>query len=176
MVLLNNCVLTMAYSPPDSVDELLKRWHKRLRESQFAHYESAKMLSRANLGLGIPVVIFSTLVGTSVFATIQSNPNLLIQITLGLLSMVAAVLASLQTFFRYSERAEKHRGVGARYGAIRREIEQVIANPQTEYSNAKETLDSLRTKIDSLADEAPEVSSQTWKRVLKQLETGNIDG
>jgi hypothetical protein len=42
------------HTNPQSPFELLTRWTKRLRESQFAHYEAAKQLDHLNYVLGIP--------------------------------------------------------------------------------------------------------------------------
>jgi hypothetical protein len=62
------------------------------------------------------------------------------------------MLASLQTFMGYAERAEKHRIAGARYGALGRELEQMLE------SNAVYdplTISEIRRRIDDLALEAP---------------------
>jgi hypothetical protein len=68
--------------------------------------------SRLNYLLGVPVVVLTTFVGTSVFATLQEDVNTSLRILVGAVSVFAAVLASLQTFLRYPERAEKHRIAG----------------------------------------------------------------
>jgi hypothetical protein len=58
---------------PDTKEELLRDWFRRLRESQFAHYESGKSYEHYNYRLGIPVVVLSTIVGTSVFASLGKS-------------------------------------------------------------------------------------------------------
>jgi hypothetical protein len=73
-----------------------------------AHYNAALRNARWNNYLGIPTVIASTVVGASIFATIDSHPAAGWKIAAGLLSLTAALLASLQTFFRFSEKYERH--------------------------------------------------------------------
>ncbi len=107
--------------------DLLNDWHRRVRESQHAHYEASKSLSGSHYWLGCPVVILSTFTGTSVFATLTSQPHLYFKIFVGIVSVLAAVLAAIQTLFKFSERSEKHRSVAVRYGAIRRDIEYLIS-------------------------------------------------
>jgi len=51
------------------------------------------------------------------------------RIVAGLLSVLAAILASLQTFLKFSERAQMHREAGARFGALVKELEQYQKNP-----------------------------------------------
>lgn len=149
-----------------AVKDLLDDWFSRLRESQFAHYEAAKAYERLNFFLGVPVVALSTLVGTTVFATLGQSLSPIVQICVGLVSVAAAVLAGIQTFLRFAERAEKHRSVAAGYGATRREIEEIRALGE---DVSKDALAALRHRIDELAKEAPHVSKAIWMRTQKQL-------
>ena len=151
----------MTKKAPGSGDELLADWFRRIREAQFAHYQSAKPLVRANYLLGVPVVALSALVGTSIFATLQEQADVGIRIAVGIVSVLAAFLSGLQTFLRFSEGAEKHRGVATRYGALRREIEMIQATNMT--ADPKK-LDEVRERFDSISMEAPEISDATWKR------------
>ena len=54
----------------DSAEVLLKDWRQRMAAASEAHYKLASGLRRNNLMLGVPVVIFSSCVGTSLFATL----------------------------------------------------------------------------------------------------------
>jgi hypothetical protein len=101
--------------------------------------------------LGVPAIVLSTLVGTAVFASLQKQPELWLQISIGLASVLAAVLAGLQTFLGYTERAEKHRIAGAKYGALGRELEVLRASDQI----SNETLEDIRKRLDVLALESP---------------------
>jgi hypothetical protein len=158
----------MVKRPPASTEELLQDWYRRARENQFAHYEAIKPLSSGNYKLGIPVALLSGLVGTSIFATLQAETAIGFRIAVGIISVLAAVLASLQTFLRLSERAEKHRAVAVRYGALRRELETAIAKggPYEE-----KLVDGLREKVDSISSEAPEIPDRVWKKVETLLKT-----
>lgn len=155
------------HTNPETPKELLTRWVQRLRESQFSHYESAKVLSRYNYFLGIPAVFLSTIVGTSVFASLGKQMEPSIQILVGLTSVLSAVLAALQTFLRFSERADKHRAVAARYGSVRRRVEEVLA--VKDESCMADDISAIRLEIDSLSDGAPNLSDRIWQRTQKLL-------
>jgi hypothetical protein len=88
-----------------------------------AHYLAAKQAERMNTWLGVPVAVTTTAVGTTIFSTFSDNPDVKLRIGTGLLSLLAAVLASLQTFFKFSEHQQKHLQAGAQYGALRRRLE-----------------------------------------------------
>ena len=132
--------------------DVLEEWYRRVAVTQAAHYFSAGYFGARKYWLGIPTVILSTLVGTTVFATLQKQPELWMQIVVGLASVTAALLASLQTFLGYSERAEKHRIAGAKYEALGRELEQLIAD---EIAPPPETISEVRKRLDDLAVESP---------------------
>jgi hypothetical protein len=92
----------------------------------------ADRLTRSNLRLGIPVVILSTVIGTSVFATLEQQVSLPVRVAVGILSVATAAIASLQTFLRLGERSEKDRVAAALYSALRRDIEDALATPRKE--------------------------------------------
>jgi hypothetical protein len=132
--------------------QVLDDWYQRVAVTQRAHYLSADYFGARKYWLGIPAVVLSTLVGTSVFATVQKQPELWLQITVGLASVAAALLASLQTFLGYAERAEKHRVAGAKYGALGRELEQIRASDTLQ---SAEAMSEVRKRLDDLAVESP---------------------
>lgn len=154
-------------------EETLSKWERRARESQFSHNESAKTFEAAGYWVGIPVVVLSSTVGTTVFATLQKQVSFGVQLTVGAISVLSAVLAGLQTFLRFPERAEKHRAVAADYGTVRRQIEAVLALSLPVRGSSKDCLEAVRKKLDSLAQIAPNVPTRVWKRTIEELGTRN---
>jgi len=147
----------------DTPELLLERWHKRVRESQFAHYEACNKLSRFQYWLGIPAVVLSTLVGTSVFATLQKDASLQIKTATAAASVLVAILAGVQTFLRFGDRAEKHRLAGARYGCLRREIEQFHATRNSQSQDMGKFLNGVREKMDKLVEESLPTPDRKWQ-------------
>jgi hypothetical protein len=133
-----------------------------------AHYEMANVLARRGQFLGVPVILITALIGTSIFATITAQviPTQA-KVIVGLVSVIAAVLASLQTFYKYSERAEKHRMFGARFGSVRRELEMLYAEDQM--LDDLKRLETLCGKLDRLAEEAPHVPAKVFLQVQRSI-------
>ena len=154
-------------------EQVLEDWYQRVATTQRAHYLSADHFGTRKYWLGIPAVVLSTLVGTSVFATVQKQPELWLQITVGLASVAAALLASLQTFLGYSEGAEKHRIAGAKYGALGRELEQLRASGGTP---STEAMSEVRKRLDDLAVESPNNPLHIYRKagssILKTTKSG----
>src|ERR1700761_9501576 len=146
---------------------ILLKWLDRARTNQLQHYSAATYYSRLNNWLGIPAVITSAVVGTTVFATLQKQVELKTQLVVGAISVLTAILAALQTFVRYSEKAEKHRSVAASYSAIRKQIEEIGYLPLESRGSLKEFLDGLRAQFDALAQSAPAPPSSVWRAFRK---------
>jgi hypothetical protein len=147
------------YTPPSKEADLVLAWLRRARESQFSHYGAAKRLSGYGRLFGIPVIVITAIVGASAFASVVSQTvPLYAKLIVGLCSLIATVLSSLQTFFKFSARSEKHRIFGAKFGAIRRELEVLHIQSQVKSTE----LTAIRVKLDKLAEEAPNVDAAVF--------------
>jgi len=126
----------------EQVEALLEDWHHRVYAAQSAHYASADLFRTLNYVVGVPAVIFSSVVGTALFAGMEkdSQRTLLVAST----SILAAVLAALQTFLRFAERATLHATAADWYSAIRRDIEEILHLPVEERGTPKDCLDKVR--------------------------------
>jgi len=116
----------MSESEEDDIKNLLLVWMENCKRAQIAHNMSAARFYRLNYLLGVPVVGLSAVVGTSVFATLQRQVDPFLQVLVGMTSVLAAVLASLQTFLKYNDRASKHHSAGSDYEAIKRQIQETL--------------------------------------------------
>ncbi len=86
----------------------------------------------------------------------------------------AGVLAALQTFLGFEQRAAKHREVAAAYGTLRRELETGMAFPD-ESAKLSELLDGVRTRWDALDATAPATSRRIYEAATRAV-VGAQDG
>jgi hypothetical protein len=153
-----------------AVVERLRDWERRAAAAAEVHFQIAEGLSRWNVSLGIPVVVLSAIVGTGVFATLTEDVDPSIRIAAGSVSVIAAVLASVQTFLRFGERAERHRVAAERWSAIRREIEKARALHAENAGDPKQLLDDVQARMDEAAEKAPAMPDRRWKQALAKRE------
>ena len=118
--------------------------------------------------LGIPTLIVSTVVGTSVFAALSSQS--IPPIWVGILSMVAAVLAALQTFMDFGGRSDKHRLAAVKYKSSIRLLEESLAQQKQGQLLSKEEIDDIRTALDTLEDAAPIVLPRVYSVIEKRYQ------
>lgn len=140
-----------------SVEKLLSDWSKQAAMNRNRSARKAKFYRRLHYVLGTPVVIFSSIVGSTAFAQIGHVGNNDIRVFAGVLSIISAVLAGLQTFFAFGESAEKFRAAGVGFERIEKEIEEIQALPAHLRGEVKERIDELRDEMDSLSQGLPDI-------------------
>ena len=157
-------------------EALLRDWQARVTAARAAHYTLASRLRKRNLLIGVPSIVFSSVVGTSLFATLtKENVDKTLRIVIGLVSFAAATLAALQTFFRFHVRAERHVLAADWYSAVRREIAELIALPPEERGAAKECLDRLRKEMSKIGQQAPEIGEHLWITMAEKYHISDTD-
>ena len=168
----------------DALEQLYDTWHRRVAAAEHGHRLMADRLRRRYFLLGIPVVIFTTLVGTSAFAsmgnatansiTTENADSDVVLLLVGLISVLAAVLSSLQTFLRYATRAEGHRIAALRYETLRREMAETLALPRDARGQADRSLDNVRNRMDRYAKESPTIGERTWGELTKEFHLSTV--
>ncbi len=152
----------------ESFRKLATDWYQRCTTVAVGHYKTAELFSRRNRLLAGWSAGLSALVGTAVFTTIQAQPDLWLKVLTGLMSVVAAVLAALGAGSQYQDRAERHRVAGAKYNAVGRCIEQLLASPEPNIT----TLSQIRDRLDDLAAEMPHIPKSVHKEISKFEDIG----
>jgi len=138
-------------------EKIINQWYNGVRIRHKAHFVLASKYERRNLWFGFPIVILTAITGTSIFASFESSPEPWMKILVGCLSILAAVLASLQTFLGYNQEAEQHKNAATKFGALRRELEERISLDQ--YQIDKIFIEDFRKRWDSLEQESPNIPS-----------------
>src|SRR5262245_42814417 len=155
--------------PNDPVSTLITDWFRRVRESQYVHYACSDHFTRLHLMLGVPTIILTTLVGTAVFASLDNQNIGKFKIAVGLVSILAAILAGLQTFLGFAERAEKHRATAAGYASVRRKLEILGTFLPDTNEQIKQLVMEVQKDMDDLAKSSPSVPSSIHSRVTANL-------
>ena len=153
-----------------AVEVLMTDWFRRARESQQIHYACANFFNSLHYYLGIPAILASTAVGTAVFASFQEEVVGYWRVVVGLVSILAAALAALQTFLNSPKRADDHRVTAARYGGIRRTLEMLKTFPPDE-ANLRRELSGVKEAMDKLAETAPDVPARIKWRIDEKLKS-----
>ncbi|HEY1329971.1 MAG TPA: SLATT domain-containing protein [Actinomycetota bacterium] len=160
---------------------LLKRWEHRADVVSRLHYQKGAFFNLWNTLVGLPVIVLTTLVGTSLFATIQDSGAFALRITAATVSVLAAILASVHRFLRLAELAEGHRVAGNRWAAIKREIEKTRSLHPT-YPDVRgdpiHYLDKIINQWNRVAGESPTLGrtyNESSEHLDREIEEAGLD-
>ena len=153
----------MATDSASDEKALLQHWAKQARTANVAHLRATDSMNRRSFALGATTTVLGTVVGTTVFASTQgsTNFNSPLGYALASVSVLAAALAALQTYLRYSERAEKHRRASRQYGDIVRDIASV-SNARLPVRELDKQVREVDGHLDLVDDPAPNVAPFVW--------------
>jgi hypothetical protein len=141
------------------------------------HYAIADQAGRRHIVLGVPTLILTAVVSTSIFASIDSSPSTGWKIAAGLVAGAAAILAALQTFFGFAELGEKHRKAGAAYLALRMRIDNFLlraGTPGADRDAALEKLDEFVATFGSLDEQSPGFPARFFTRKRGRVEPDSV--
>lgn len=150
---------------PDEPNELLRGWLLHAHKGRDRHDLAARRCDQRRYLLGVPATIISAIVGTSTFAALQQSPGRALQLVVGTLAIVAAILTSLQAFLDLGARAERHRIAGVRYKAVIRQMEQLGIGTIKGLGLDAPALSELRRQLDTLEQEMPVVPPGVYEQI-----------
>lgn len=151
--------------------DLLLHWARNAKRAQYAHYRMASRYRRQYTFTGVIITLITVVAGSSVLADLTNyfpGHETEIRLFIGLLILLASALSGIQTFLKLEKEASNHSKTGASYSAIKRHLDQLIA---TVKSAPIEThvLDTIRTQLDNLGSQLPQVPDKIWVAILKQM-------
>jgi len=146
------------------VEALLRDWQRRSTVAEHAFYSKAERLRVWNYLLGIPVVIVTGVVGTAVFASLGKSTTVSghAKLAIGAVTILAAVLAGIQTFTKLGEAAQQNGIAGDWYASIRRDLEEVLSLPLALRDPPKKVVDETRKEMNKASQKSPELGERWW--------------
>lgn len=112
-----------------------------------AHARAARRLEYLHYLLGVPTVVFAA--ASSAFTSLGTVDILAVKVLVGLTTLTAAIMASLQTFLNFAQRREQHRITEAAFIAYSCDVETLLLfPPDTETAQRRvRELNNRRRKI-----------------------------
>lgn len=157
------------------MDDLLAKIHQYRQlaiHKDNAHYDMALKLRKRHTWLGVPVIITTAVVSTAIFTTLEADPAIGWKVVTGLISVAAAVLAGLQTFFNFAEQAQRHQASAIGYSRLRRRLEQFelrLGATDPERSKYLDELAGLSDELDQLEGASLPISTKVYERVRERF-------
>lgn len=150
-------------------EEILKGWLRGLRILQKGNFTAATYYGKLGKRFGVPVVITTSIVSSAIFATLGNSQCREIQIIAGFISILATILASLQTFLGYAERSSSHKEAAVGYGELRTETQILLTCDLAAVPNLDERIESIRTRWNALDKSSPTLPASIYEATVKTL-------
>ena len=143
-------------------EKLMADWADISMCYRWLHNHGEGLYKNKNLGMSIPVVILSTVTGSSSLAldTYFGNDQEMkryANITIGALSLVAGLLQTLSNLFRFAQLSEAHRVASIAWGKFQRQIAVELRLHPNERIDSMDFLKICRTEIDRLIEQSPPI-------------------
>ncbi len=137
-----------------------------------AHYIAADRNTKFNRYFGVPVVVITAVVGTTIFGTLNENPDPNWRIATGLFLLTGTVLSSLQTTLGFAQTAEKHKAAAEAYKAVRRKFTlfqlKYAEAPPNHRQDAFIDLEKIVENLAELPKEFPTVPDRCFKKAQRE--------
>jgi hypothetical protein len=149
----------------DDATALLRQWLYGIRISHVGHRRAATVFARRARILGVSATLASAVVGTTVFASLSESADQRLLVIAAILSVVAVIMSSLQTFLNYGELVAAHRSAGTGYAALRRRVDQIVvfAKPD-DLADSMADISTTWTKLD---EDSPDLPSGIFEYAVK---------
>jgi hypothetical protein len=108
--------------------------------------------------VGVPVIVVTVFAGSEIVAKYTSEDP--VPFWIGVITVSAGILASLQTFFRLGEKAAFSSVAGSKYAIIRRRIEDLVARPPA--GDRQKELEDIRRLTDETGEQSPPIGERRW--------------
>jgi hypothetical protein len=119
----------------------------------------------------VPVIVTTAVVSTAIFASLAASASVGWKIETGLLSVAAAVLAALQTFFDYPGLAQRHQMAEREFSGLRRDIEILVLRCEVGIAPAAalDELTKISEQMDQLEQTEPSIPDRVYDKVRRRF-------
>jgi len=143
-------------------DQLMADWSDIAGCYRWMHDRAEKIYTAKNMRMTIPVIILSTLTGTASvgigsIAGGDEQVQKYLNFGIGGVSLIAAILTTLNNFLRYAQLSEANRVSGVSWGKLQRSISVELALNPLERMDSLDFLKICRAELDRLIEQSPAI-------------------
>lgn len=144
--------LSVAYT--NDFEYLLKDESEKAESMSILHSMCHARLNRFSIGINIPVIVLSSLIGFLSPLSLFNEQTIL----LGALSITVAIAKTIDSYMDFTKRTETHRVIGLNYAKISKFIQIQLSLEKDCRINAKDLLDYIQNDLQNLKDQEPLIS------------------
>jgi hypothetical protein len=143
---------------------LLRDWRDYAEWAREVHNVRQSRYAYLNFGFGIPIAVLSITVSTGTIAFLGETIGTLARVFGAFFSLLAGVLAALQTFIKPSERSMERQIAACGYSDLVREIDQCLANPPDSVEKLDQAVKEYGHRLEKLEKVSPGLPIRRYAR------------
>jgi len=160
-------------------EALLKGISERANCMRWLHTQSTLYFDSLNFYFTIPNVVISTLNGSFTMSLNSLFPEQgsqrIATTIIGLISILSAVLITMNQYVKSQQMSESHRMAGLAYGKMHRMIVNELSMRRDQRSNSMDFLKIIRTEQDRLESMSPSISPRIINKFNIQFADRDIE-
>ena len=156
----------------DNNENLIKEWGEKTSVLRILHSQAARKYKHYAICFKIPVIIMSTVAGSvqlrqDTFCS-KDSESLSVELFLGVVNLLIAILTGLGALLRFEEQSESHRSSSNSFGNFYRQVSCELSYPREEREPPTDLLKSMKRNYDSLIEASPTLPSDVIEKFKKQ--------
>ncbi len=157
----------------DSEVKLLKKWAELSASYRVLHDRAHRIYKFRNYCFTIPVIIFSTILGTASFSqsTFPVSYQHYIPMGIGTLNIISGIITTIAQFTRVSELSEANRVASIAYGKFSRNIATELSlPPEFRTYSGIDFVQICRSEFDRLLEQSPIIPLDILEKFMSELD------
>jgi len=161
----------------EAQEKLLKAIAERSNCMRWLHTQCNLYFENFNFYLTIPNIVISTVNGSITMSISSLFPDSQKEATtiVGLVSLLSAILLTINQYVKSQQMAEAHHAAGLSYGKLHRTVMNELALRRDQRTNGMIFLQHVRTEIDRLESTAPSILPYVIRSFNKQFTNRTIE-
>jgi len=161
----------------EAQEKLLKAIAERSNCMRWLHTQCNLYFENFNFYLTIPNIVISTVNGSITMSISSLFPDSQKEATtiVGLVSLLSAILLTINQYVKSQQMAESHHAAGLSYGKLHRTVMNELALRRDQRTNGMIFLQHVRTEIDRLESTAPSILPYVIRSFNKQFTNRTIE-
>lgn len=156
-------------------ENLLKDWAEKARYYAWMHHKSHLYYTLLTNRITVPLVVISTITSSANFTMVgfehtkNGYLSIVFPLTMGVMSMIAAILSTGLKTFRTTEMATEHFAMYKHYNSLFRNITLDLSLPPDQRKPPQEMCNVYRYDFDRLINESPTIPGHVVEDFNRQF-------
>lgn len=156
----------------NDIAPLFEKLRTRAATRSLAQQLAADRTGARNRALGAGATVFAAIGGTSAFVSLSQSGNVVWVSAAASLSILAAVVSGLQTYFNYGAVSGEHRKWAAKFGELARRVAFAQATPAG-HELTERRYQRFSADLAEFDTDAPNVPDNDYQRAKQQIAHGD---